>query len=194
MLCLTPLAKLNTNCNNLLTLKKCPLMARENMEWGWFAKNTTNMKTVLTMKTDNPVTCGIEHTFVNKPPMIGNAQYDVYCLIVFIVSWCFYSHANKPKLRHFYCRVWFLYKRIKIALVDVYFFENMSHSIIIFWTRSTSGWQQIFENWINLKTELVVWSCVYIFSRSRTWKYTKGGLHLLPTNVTYIHDKTRHIC
>jgi len=38
------------------------------------------------MKTANPVTCGIEHTVVNKPSKIGNTQYDVYCLIVFSVS------------------------------------------------------------------------------------------------------------
>jgi len=38
------------------------------------------------MKTVNPVTCRIEHSVVNKPSMIANAQYDVYCLIVFIVS------------------------------------------------------------------------------------------------------------
>ena len=38
------------------------------------------------MKTVNPVTCGIEHTVVNNTSTIGDAQYDVYCLIVFIVS------------------------------------------------------------------------------------------------------------
>jgi len=51
-----------------------------------FAKNTTNMKTVLTIKIVNSVTCGIEHTVVNNTSKIGDAQYDVYCLIVFIVS------------------------------------------------------------------------------------------------------------
>jgi len=50
MLCLTPFAKFNKNCNNFPRLKKCPLVARENIECGWFAKNTTNIKTVLTKK------------------------------------------------------------------------------------------------------------------------------------------------
>jgi len=99
MLCLTPLAKLNTNCNNFPRLKKCPLVARENMEWGWFAKNTTNIKTVLSKHLILLRVVSNIPSWTKHPPKIGNARYDVYCLTVFIVSRCFYSHANKPKLR-----------------------------------------------------------------------------------------------
>ena len=92
MLCLTPFAKLSKNCNNFPRLNKCPLVAQENIEWGWFAKNTTNVKTVLTMKTDNPVTCGIEHTVVNNTSKIGDAQLflsylDVYILMRINQNW-----------------------------------------------------------------------------------------------------------
>ena len=40
----------------------------------------------LTMNTVNPVTCDIEHTVVNNTSKIGHSQYDVYGLIVFIIS------------------------------------------------------------------------------------------------------------
>ena len=82
MLCLTPFAKRNKNCNNFPRLKKCPLVAWKNIELGWFAKNTTNIETVLTIKTVNPVTCGIEHTVVNKPPKYDPVQQS-YLIPVF---------------------------------------------------------------------------------------------------------------